>query len=101
MISILVAYLYNYTYWASTERRRTDGPHNGRPLSRMDSYAIDETIREFIEDRVATIFEDRPDDVSGASAARHYAVVQQSGDYCCRGQDRLLVRYSCNLLSLL
>ena len=93
MIFILVAYLYNYTYWSSRERLRTDGPHNGRPLQPSDSQAIDETIREFIEDRVATIFEDRPDDVSGASAAPHYAVVQQSGDFCCRGQDRLLVRF--------
>ena len=86
-----MAYLYNYTFWSSNERLRVDGPHNGRSLQRSDSRTIDDTIREFIEDRVATTFEDRPDDVSGASDAPHYAVVQQSGDFCCRGQDRLLV----------
>ena len=84
--------MYNYTFWSSNERRRVDGPHNGRNMRYEDNNSIDQSIREFIEDRVATTFEDRPDDVSGASDVPHYTIVRQAGDYCCRGEDRLLVR---------
>ena len=92
--------LYNYCYWGYNERRRRDGPPRGQSQScnSTPDGDIDDVIRQVIQCRVSDAFADRPDDVSGADDAPHYAMVRQSGDLGCRGEDRLEV--SCNYLNI-
>ena len=92
----LVGLLYNYTYWSHTERRRVDGPPRGMSGNSHDINNIDVIVRRLIDHRVEEAFADRPDDVSGANNADHYLMVRQSGDKCCRGEDRLQVSSNSN-----
>ena len=91
MTLLLVGLLYNYTYWSNTERNRIDGPPRGMSRNSFDVNNIDDVIRRVIDHRVDEAFADRPDDVSGANNADRYLMVRQSGDKCCRGEDRLQV----------
>ena len=65
-----------------------------------DVNNIDAYVRRVIDHRVNEAFADRPDDVSGANNADHYLLVSQSGDKCCRGEDRLQVSSNSNSLPL-
>ena len=56
-----------------------------------DVNDIDDVIRRVIDHRVDEAYADRPDDESGAHHSEHYLEVRQSGDKCCRGEDRLQV----------
>ena len=60
-----------------------------------ESANVDNDIGRLVEERVGNAFADRPDDdVSDAEEAPHYALIRETGNVCCRGEDRLLV--SCN-----
>ena len=90
---ISVGMLYNYVFWSSNERRRVDGPPRGR-LPSGNSRNIDEEMRVYIDDRITDAFTDRADDVSYADEAPQYALVLNSSNLCCRGEDRLNVSYN-------
>ena len=87
--------LYNYTFWGYNERRRIDGPPRGRPEGGNSSRNIDEEMRQYIDERIDDEFADRDDDVSYAEESPRYALVRNSSNLCCRGEDRLNV--SCNI----
>ena len=88
---VSVGLLYNYTFWHNNEKRRVDGPPRGTSRNSIDVNNVDDIIRRLIDHRVDEAFADRPDDVSGAEAAEHYLQIRQSGNLCCRGEDRLQV----------
>ena len=80
-------------YWSHNERRRVDGPSlnpSGSGNSRRN-LNIDEDIRRIISERAIEAFEDREDDVSGANEVQHYALIRETSNKCCRGEDRLTV----------
>lgn len=83
--------LYNYTFWGDNEKRRVDGPPRGASRNSFDVNNIDDVIRRLIDHRVEEAFADRADDVSGANHGDYYLEMRQSGDKCCRGEDRLQV----------
>lgn len=94
---LLVGLLYNYTFWRNREKLRVDGPPRGASRNSVGVDDVDDVIRRLIDHRVDNTFADRPDDVSGASRAEHYVTIRQSGNQCCRGEDRLQVScYSFN-----
>ena len=93
--------MYNYTFWRNNEKLRVDGPPRGASRNSTGINNIDDAIRRLIDQRVDDTFADRPDDVSGASRAEHYIQIRQSGNQCCRGEDRLQVsRYSITKIRL-
>ena len=71
-----------------------DGPPRGASRNSTGAGNVDDVIRHLIDHRVEENFAHRPDDVSGASRVEHYVQIRQSGNQCCRGEDRLQV--SCN-----
>ena len=75
-----------------------DGPPRGRAAGGNSSRNIDEEMRQYIDDKIDDEFTDRDDDVSYAEELPKYALVRNSSNLCCRGEDRLNV--SSNLLWL-
>ena len=68
-----------------------DGPPRGASRNSTDNGNVDEVIRHLIDQRIEEHFAYQADDVSGASRVDHYIQIRQSGNQCCRGEDRLQV----------
>ena len=87
----LVGLLYNYMFWRNREKLRVDGPPRGASCNSNTNGNVDDVIRQLIDHRVSENFADRTDDVSGVSRADYYVQIRQSGNKCCRGEDRVQV----------